>query len=158
MIERAGVPRAAEWIAENDTLISRRGHRIAFRRRGVGPTVLLLHGFPTWSYDYAEVASDLARDHDVITLDFLGYGASEKPNPYEYSVAESADTVEDLTAQLDVKSVRLMSNNPSKFDTLRQHGIPVCERVALAIPMREENERYIKTKQVRFGHYFDENE
>ncbi|MDT5322397.1 MAG: hypothetical protein QOD88_4919 [Mycobacterium sp.] len=108
MIERAGVPRAAEWIAENDTLVSRRGHRIAFRRRGVGPTVLLLHGFPTWSYDYAEVASDLARDHDVITLDFLGYGASEKPNPYEYSVAESADTVEDLTAQLDVKSVRLV--------------------------------------------------
>lgn len=63
-----------------------RGHRIAFRRRGQGPVVLVLHGFPTWSYDYAEVANDLARDHDVITLDFLGYGASDKPNPYEYSV------------------------------------------------------------------------
>ena len=111
MIERSGAPRAAEWIAENDTLVSRRGHRIAFRRRGVGPTVLLLHGFPTWSYDYAEVASDLARDHDVITLDFLGYGASEKPNPYEYSVAESADIVEDLTAQLDAKSVRLVTHD-----------------------------------------------
>lgn len=111
MIERAGAPRAAEWIAENDTLVSRRGHRIAFRRCGVGPTLLLLHGFPTWSYDYAEVASDLARDHDVITLDFLGYGASEKPNPYEYSVAESADIVEDLTAQLDVKSVRLVTHD-----------------------------------------------
>jgi pimeloyl-ACP methyl ester carboxylesterase len=102
------VPRAAEWIAENDTLVSRRGHRIAFRRRGAGPTLLLLHGFPTWSYDYAEVASDLARDHDVITLDFLGYGASDKPNPYEYSVAESADIVEDLTAHLGVKSTRLV--------------------------------------------------
>jgi pimeloyl-ACP methyl ester carboxylesterase len=111
MIERAGAPRATEWIAENDTLVSRRGHRIAFRRRGLGPTLLLLHGFPTWSYDYAEVASDLARDHDVITLDFLGYGASEKPNPYEYSVAESADIVEDLTAQLDVKSVRLVTHD-----------------------------------------------
>jgi len=111
MIERSGAPRAAEWIAENDTLVSRRGHRIAFRRCGVGPTLLLLHGFPTWSYDYAEVASDLARDHDVITLDFLGYGASEKPNPYEYSVAESADIVEDLTAQLDVKSVRLVTHD-----------------------------------------------
>jgi pimeloyl-ACP methyl ester carboxylesterase len=108
MIEHGGVPRAAEWIAENDTLVSRRGHRIAFRRRGVGPTVLLLHGFPTWSYDYAEVASDLARNHDVITLDFLGYGASDKPNPYEYSVAESADIVEDLAAHLDVKSMRLV--------------------------------------------------
>ena len=108
MIEHGGVPRAAEWIAENDTLVSRRGHRIAFRRRGVGPTVLLLHGFPTWSYDYAEVASDLARNHDVITLDFLGYGASDKPNPYEYSVAESADIVEDLAAHLGVKSTRLV--------------------------------------------------
>jgi pimeloyl-ACP methyl ester carboxylesterase len=108
MIEHGGVPRAAEWIAENDTLVSRRGHRIAFRRRGAGPTLLLLHGFPTWSYDYTEVASDLARDHDVITLDFLGYGASDKPNPYEYSVAESADIVEDLTAHLGVKSTRLV--------------------------------------------------
>ena len=105
------VPRAAEWIAENDTLVSRRGHRIAFRRRGAGPTLLLLHGFPTWSYDYAEVASDLARDHDVITLDFLGYGASDKPNPYEYSVAESADIVEDLTAHLGVKSTRLVMHD-----------------------------------------------
>ena len=75
----AAVPRAAEWIAENDTLVSRRGHRIAFRRRGTGPTVLLLHGFPTWSYDYAEVATDLASDHDVITMDFLGYGAWISP-------------------------------------------------------------------------------
>src|ERR1700744_2421837 len=103
-----GVPRAAEWIAENDTLVSRRGHRIAFRRRGAGPTLLLLHGFPTWSYDYAEVASDLARDHEVITLDFLGYGASDKPNPYQYSVAESADTVEDLLAHLHLESAHLV--------------------------------------------------
>ena len=100
--------RAREWIAECDTLISRRGHRIAFRRRGQGPIVLLLHGFPTWSFDYAEVANDLASDHDVITLDFLGYGASEKPNPYNYSVAESADVVEDLAAHLQLDSVGLV--------------------------------------------------
>ncbi len=104
----AAVPRAAQWIAENDTLISRRGHRIAFRRRGSGPTVLLLHGFPTWSYDYAEMAGDLAADHDVITMDFLGYGASDKPGSYSYSVDESADTVEDLVAHLGLTSVRLV--------------------------------------------------
>ncbi len=99
---------AAEWIAENDTFTSRRGHRIAFRRSGGGPTVLLLHGFPTWSYDYAEVAADLAADHDVITMDFLGYGASDKPRSYSYSVDESADTVEDLVARLGVPSVTLV--------------------------------------------------
>ena len=104
----SGVPDAREWIDQGETLITRGGHRIAFRRRGQGPTVLLLHGFPTWSYDYAEVATDLASDHDVITLDFLGYGASDKPNPYDYSVAESADTVEDLAAHLRLDSVRLV--------------------------------------------------
>lgn len=104
-------PRAREWIDQCQTLISRRGHRIAFRRRGQGPVVLMLHGFPTWSYDYADVATDLARDHDVITLDFLGYGASDKPDPYEYSVAESADTVEDLAAHLHLDSVRLVAHD-----------------------------------------------
>ncbi len=108
MTGSARVPSAAEWIAENDTLISRCGHRIAYRRRGTGPTVLLLHGFPTWSYDYAEIASDLAADHDVVTMDFLGYGASDKPSSYTYSVAESADTVEDLVAHLGLTSVRLV--------------------------------------------------
>jgi pimeloyl-ACP methyl ester carboxylesterase len=99
---------AREWIDQCEPLVTRRGHRIAFRRRGHGPTVLMLHGFPTWSYDYAAVADDLARDHDVITLDFLGYGASDKPNPHGYSVPESADVVEDLAAHLGLGSVMLV--------------------------------------------------
>ncbi|MFC0397454.1 GTP cyclohydrolase II [Paraburkholderia rhizosphaerae] len=68
------------------------------------------------------------------------------------------DSAAGILRVLKVTSVRLMSNNPKKFDTLAKHGIPVCERVGLAIPMREENERYIRTKQSKFGHYFDENE
>lgn len=104
-------PTAAEWIAECETLVSRSGHRLAFRRRGSGPTILLLHGFPTWSYDYASVAVDLARDHTVVTLDFLGYGASDKPNPYEYSVAESADIVEDLAAFLGLTTLDLVAHD-----------------------------------------------
>jgi pimeloyl-ACP methyl ester carboxylesterase len=70
--------------------------------------VLLLHGFPTWSYDYAAVATDLAGDYDVITVDFPGYGASSKPNPHTYTVAESADVVEDLTAHLGLDGVHLV--------------------------------------------------
>ena len=57
------------------------------------------------------MATDLAADHDVITLDFLGYGASDKPKPYDYSVAESADTVEDLAAHLGLQSVRLVAHD-----------------------------------------------
>ncbi len=72
--------------------------------------------------------------------------------------AREYDSAAAILRELKVSSVRLMSNNPEKFDTLSKHGIPVCERVALAIPVRDENERYIRTKQLKFGHYFDENE
>lgn len=106
--QRAPTLGASAWIAECETLTTRKGHHVAYRRRGAGPTIVLLHGFPTWSYDYAAVAEDLELDHDVVTLDFLGYGASDKPNPYAYSVAESADTVEDLLALLDIASPHLV--------------------------------------------------
>ncbi len=72
--------------------------------------------------------------------------------------AREYDSAAAILRELNVTSVRLMSNNPEKFDSLSKHGIPVCERVALAIPVRDENERYIRTKQLKFGHYFDENE
>ncbi|ALK33286.1 GTP cyclohydrolase II [Burkholderia plantarii] len=72
--------------------------------------------------------------------------------------AREYDSAAAILRILGVTSVRLMSNNPKKFDTLVAHGIPVCERVALPVPVRDENERYIRTKQVKFGHYFDENE
>lgn len=72
--------------------------------------------------------------------------------------AREYDSAAGILRFLKVTSVRLMSNNPKKFDTLTTHGIPVCERVALAIPLRDENERYIRTKQLKFGHYFEENE
>lgn len=72
--------------------------------------------------------------------------------------AREYDSAAAILRELKVTSVRLMSNNPKKFDTLSKHGIPICERVALAIPVRDENERYIRTKQVKFGHYFEENE
>ncbi len=99
---------AQQWIDECETLVTSAGHRIAYRRRGQGPAVLMLHGFPTWSYDYAEVAADLAADHDVVTLDFLGYGVSDKPDPYDYTVAESADIVEELVAHLSLDGVDLV--------------------------------------------------
>lgn len=99
---------AGQWMNESDHFTTSRGHSIAYRRRGAGATVLMLHGFPTWSYDYAGVAADLESDHEVVTLDFLGYGLSDKPDPYDYSVTESADIVEELAAHLGLTSVHLV--------------------------------------------------
>jgi pimeloyl-ACP methyl ester carboxylesterase len=73
--------------------------------------MVMLHGFPTWSHDWAAVATLLEKDFDIVTMDFLGYGASDKPKAYNYSVPESADCVEDLMAHLKLSSIHLVSHD-----------------------------------------------
>src|SRR3954454_886725 len=64
---------------------------------GAGPTVLLLHGFPSSSYDFRGVVERLG-DHAWLTLDFLGFGLSDKPRPHRYSLLEQADIVQQVVA------------------------------------------------------------
>jgi pimeloyl-ACP methyl ester carboxylesterase len=73
-----------------------RGRRIhVHRRRAPGPLVVLLHGFPSSSYDWRRVLS--ARPAwNALAFDFLGFGLSEKPADHTYSLAWQADLTEQL--------------------------------------------------------------
>ncbi|MEO6792919.1 MAG: alpha/beta hydrolase [Mycobacterium sp.] len=62
---------------------------------GDGPTVLLLHGFPSCSYDFRSVVARLAG-RAWLTMDFLGFGLSDKPRPHRYSLLEQADLVQQV--------------------------------------------------------------
>jgi GTP cyclohydrolase II len=53
---------------------------------------------------------------------------------------------------LGVERIRLMSSNPAKEEELRGYGIDVVERVALPVPTRPENQRYLEAKRARMGH------
>lgn len=54
---------------------------------------------------------------------------------------------------LDVRSVRLLSNNPRKREALVRHGIQVAEQVPLLIPPCESNLTYLRTKRERLDHH-----
>jgi pimeloyl-ACP methyl ester carboxylesterase len=55
------------------------------------PALVLVHGFPTSSVDYFALARELNADFDIYTLDFPGYGMSDKPpEPYVYSLYDDA--------------------------------------------------------------------
>ncbi len=56
--------------------------------------VLVLHGFPTSSWDFCEVAQIVARRRRVVLFDFIGFGHSDKPHDAGYSLFEQADVVE----------------------------------------------------------------
>ena len=77
---------------------------------GSGPTVLLLHGFPSSSYDFRGVVERLG-DHAWLTLDFLGFGLSDKPRPHRYSLLEQADIVQTVVADAGVGPVVLLAHD-----------------------------------------------
>jgi len=71
------------------------GKEVAVFTRRAGtpgkPALVLVHGFPTSSIDYYALARELDSDFDIYTLDFPGYGLSDKPpEPYVYSLYDDA--------------------------------------------------------------------
>lgn len=72
------------------------GHEV-FTRTGGRPDaepLLLIHGFPTASWDWEAVWEPLCERHRVLTLDMLGFGFSAKPRGHAYTIAEQADLCE----------------------------------------------------------------
>ena len=57
-----------------------------------------------------------------------------------------------ILQDLDVASVRLLTNNPRKVDQLGRYGIRVREQVPLLMPPNAENIRYLRTKRERLDH------
>lgn len=60
----------------------------------------------------------------------------------------------DMLDHLGIASLRLMTNNPRKVESLRSLGIDVTERVALQVGRNPHNEGYLDTKRAKLGHYF----
>jgi GTP cyclohydrolase II len=57
---------------------------------------------------------------------------------------------------LGVSRVRLITNNPEKVAALESAGIAVTERVSAEVETQESFERYLRTKQEKMGHIFDQ--
>jgi len=87
--------RVREWQGRGERS-EFRGHSIhTFRQEGDGPLVLLLHGFPSSSYDWRALL-ERQRGRNVLAFDFLGFGLSGKPARHRYSLHEQADLTEEL--------------------------------------------------------------
>jgi len=60
-----------------------------------------------------------------------------------------------MLKSLDVRSVRVMTNNPDKVRQLEGYGIDVAGRIPHVLPPNEHNRFYLETKARRSGHYID---
>jgi pimeloyl-ACP methyl ester carboxylesterase len=107
------------------------GVKVFYREAGSpdAPVVLLLHGFPTSSFQYRELIPRLADRYRVIAPDLPGFGFTEVPagRHYQYSFDALAHTISAFTDALNLKRYALYV-----FD----YGAPTGFRVAMARPER----------------------
>jgi pimeloyl-ACP methyl ester carboxylesterase len=103
-------PRTDAW-QRSGTQSEIAGHTIFVRERaGSGPPILLLHGYPSSSYDWRH-AFDRLAGHRLLAFDFLGYGLSDKPRDQVYSLAVQADIAEGVAQRFDGQPVTMVSHD-----------------------------------------------
>ncbi len=116
-------PRTAVHRVEAD------GVKVFYREAGPknAPVILLLHGFPTSSFQYRELIPRLADKYRVIAPDLPGFGFTEVPEArqYRYTFDAIAKTIEAFIDALGLKRYALYV-----FD----YGAPTGFRIAMARP------------------------
>jgi len=60
-----------------------------------------------------------------------------------------------ILADLGLRKIRLLTNNPTKLVALEGYGLEIVERVPIQIPPTEENRRYLETKAKKLGHMLE---
>jgi len=103
-----------EWRASGE-YFPHRSHRIFFRRSQRGfdarPVLLLIHGFPTSSWDWSPLWEALSKHFVLIAPDLLGFGLSAKPLDYEYSIIDQAELCEILLTRLGVGRYHVLAHD-----------------------------------------------
>ncbi len=102
------------WKKEAKTLVSG-GRRIAYwtteERNEAKPLLLLIHGYPTSSWDWSFMWDGLKSHFRLAAMDMPGFGLSEKPRDIAYSIAMQADYQEALLAHLGTGSAHVFTHD-----------------------------------------------
>jgi pimeloyl-ACP methyl ester carboxylesterase len=122
------------WISGGSRrAVSGSSHELFVRQDGPvdGKPVTLFHGFPASSFDWANVVPELTGSgYRVTTLDFLGYGSSDKPHPYAYSLMEQASLVQAVWSDLGIDRTALVAHD---------YGVSVAQELLSRDPDRIES-------------------
>jgi haloalkane dehalogenase len=97
----------------SEHLVSHQGSNIYVRHyAGTGPAFVMMHGFPDNLHIYDRLIPALP-DRQVITFDFLGWGASEKPTDYPYTSKQQEGELQAVLAALQIDQIIPVAHDAS---------------------------------------------
>ena len=94
--------------------------------------MVIVHGYPGSSYDFAGVVGQLGRP--VLAMDLLGYGFSAKPRAASYSLFEQADLVEGVLAEAGIEECALVGHDMGTTVVAELLARRNAGRLAFAVP------------------------
>ncbi|MEM7135146.1 MAG: alpha/beta hydrolase [Myxococcota bacterium] len=87
------------------------GRPVFFRHDGAGPALLVIHGFPTASWDWHRLWPGITARFEAVACDMLGFGFSAKPVDYSYSILDQATLQERLCDSLGISRVSILCHD-----------------------------------------------
>ncbi|TDF38539.1 alpha/beta hydrolase [Alteromonadaceae bacterium M269] len=97
-----------QWFNQGER-VTYKGNKIFLIDKGSGTTLLLIHGFPTSSWDWHKLFPTLTKHFRVLCLDMLGYGYSDKPENGNYTTHHQAEMIYELLKQRDIQELNIMA-------------------------------------------------
>jgi haloalkane dehalogenase len=87
------------------------GHRYAYIDEGAGPTLLFVHGNPTWSFAWRNIIRGLSGSFRCVAVDHIGMGLSEKPQDYGYRIGQHIENLCQFIQRLDLRDITLIGHD-----------------------------------------------
>jgi len=104
-----------------------KGHSIAYWTAGEGPPLLLIHGFPTASWDWHKTWDTLTKRFTVYACDMMGFGFSAKPKNYHYSLTDQARLHEAFMENMGITKADML---------VHDYGVSVAQEMLAAFKER----------------------
>lgn len=87
------------------------GLRYHYLDEGAGEPLLFVHGNPTWSFYWRNLVTALSGEYRTIAVDHIGCGLSDKPQQYNYTLAQHGANLVRLIEHLDLRDYTLVGHD-----------------------------------------------
>ncbi len=99
------------WKDSGSYFTYKEKHQIFYKQEGDGTPLILVHGFPTASWDWCKVWDALVKKYKVSTMDMIGYGFSSKPKDFKYTIAAQVDLWEYFLEEHGIKEFHILAHD-----------------------------------------------
>lgn len=92
----------------NSSYFNINGNRMHYITAGKGPTLLFVHGTPSWSFEFRNIIKHLSSNYTCIAIDHIGFGLSDKPVKYDYSPQQQTQNLTDFISAKKLENITLI--------------------------------------------------